>query len=75
MIPRKPTLLAERLIVWMAIIVLTFFIGYDIGYSKAAHKPKTCAEVPGLNPISSTADTCTYIQAPKGLAFYRRKAI
>lgn len=31
MIPSRSTLMAERLIVWVAVIVITWFIGYDVG--------------------------------------------
>jgi hypothetical protein len=72
----RSTLLAERLIVLLAILATMFFIGkglYNYGYTHG-QSAKVCASVPGQQVVSSTVDTCTYANA-YGRSVRVRKAI
>ena len=49
-------------------LVAVWYFGFEIG---RANRPLVCAEVPGLTPVSSTADTCTYIAGTRGRAHWK----
>lgn len=70
----RSTALAERLIVWTAIIVGTWFFGYEWGRHTERQAPKVCAKVLGMTPVHSTADTCTYIMGTQGRAHWKMLA-
>jgi hypothetical protein len=71
----RSTALAERLIVWTAIIVLTWFLGYEWGRHTERQAPKVCAKVMGMTPVHSTATECTYIMGTQGRAYWKYLAV
>lgn len=38
------------------------------------YQPKVCATVIGMQPVSSTADTCTYVMGTQGRAYWKMLA-
>jgi hypothetical protein len=46
-----------------------------MGEERATQAPKVCAKVLGMQPVSSTADTCTYIMGTQGRAYWKYLAV
>jgi hypothetical protein len=55
--------------------VACFVAGLWMGEERATQAPKVCAKVLGMTPVSSTADTCTYIMGTQGRAYWKYLAV
>ena len=58
---------ADTIVFSICAAIFCWLIGYEAGH---ASRPKVCAEVTGAVPISSTADTCTYVMGVMGRAHW-----
>jgi hypothetical protein len=75
MIPRRAHK-ADLFVFVGCCLIGMFYFGYEMGFRSGYQNTpvKKCAEVRGLKPISTTVDTCTYVQA-RMLATYKKGAI
>ena len=54
--------------------VSCFVAGLWMGQEQGKEAPKVCAVVPGMVPVSSTADTCIYVLNTMGRAHWKMLA-
>ncbi len=67
---RKP-FHADLIVFVVCCLLGTWYTGFEMG---RMYQPKVCATVIGMQPVSSTADTCTYVMGTQGRAYWKMLA-
>lgn len=66
--PNRKAFYPDIIVAIVCLLIAVGYIGFEIGRS---NRPLVCAKVEGLVPVSSTADTCTYVIGTRGRAYWK----
>ena len=66
--PDRKAFYPDIVVFVVCVLIAVGYLGFEIG---RANRPQVCAKVEGLVPVSSTADTCTYIAGTRGRAHWK----